>query len=35
MNEKDCINEIAIFENYILNLSSKLDNYNLFSTKKS
>ena len=33
MNEKDCLNEIIIFENYINNLSSKFDNYNLFTSK--
>ena len=33
MNEKDCLNEITIFENYSNNLSSKFDNYNLFSNK--
>ena len=35
MNEKDCLNEITIFENYINNLSSKFDNYNLFTNKLS
>ena len=35
MNEKDCMNEIMTFENYISNLSSKFDNYNLFSNKSS
>ena len=35
MNEKDCMNEIMTFENYINNLSSKFDNYNLFINKSS